>query len=104
MLRNIIIENCRRLISFFKENDKYADHSIARDVSYEGLLKSYGRILDCYGAPASYMSRLYIPDAHYSDFVSYAEKLDNFKVHDWPGATVSVSFNYDGYSWVVEKK
>lgn len=103
MLRDVIIENCRRLLAFFKDNDKYADHALGNDVSYAGLLKIYGRLLDIYGAPRSYMSRLYIPSTHYDDFVDYAEKLDNFKVVSWPDI-VAVSFDYDGYNWVVEKK
>lgn len=103
MLRDVIIENCRRLLTFFKDNDKYADHTLGKDVSYAGLLKTYGRLLDVYGAPRSYMSRLYVPSPHYDDFVDYAEKLDNFKVVSWPDI-VAVSFDYDCYNWIVEKK
>lgn len=103
MLRDVIIENCRRLISFFKDNDKYADHWLVREVSYPGLLDSYGRLLDIYGAPASYMSRIYIPSEHYQGFVDYAERLSNYKVLDWPDV-VAISFDHDGYNWLVQKK
>lgn len=103
MLRDIIIENCRRLISFFNDNDKYADYWLVKEVSYPGLLKAYANILDMYGAPNSFMSRLFIPADHYDGFVGYAEKLNNFKVLDWPDI-VAVSFDYDGYHWVVQKK
>jgi hypothetical protein len=105
LFRDVIIENCRRLLSFFKDNDKYGDHMLIadKDVSYAGLLKMYGILLDLYGAPRSFMSRLCIPGQHYDDFVDYAAKLENFKVVSWPDV-VAVSFDYEGYNWVVEKK
>ena len=105
MNRDTIITNCRRLISFFKDNDKYADHTLVpkNDLSPEGLLKTFGRLLDLYGAPASYMSRLYLRGIEYDEFVKYAETLEDYKVVSWPDI-VAISFKCHGYHWIVENK
>lgn len=103
MTRDVLIENCRRVLSFFKDNDKYADYTLAKEVSDIGLLKTYACILDWNGAPRSYMSRLYLPDKHYEEFVEFAKGLDNYKEVVWP-ERIAISFDFDGYNWIVEKK
>jgi len=103
MTRETIIENCRRLLAFFKSNDLYTDNSFTGEISCSGLLKAYARILDYAGAPASFMSRLYLTGIEYEEFVKYAESLNTYKVVSWPDVT-AITFDYDGYKWVVEKK
>jgi hypothetical protein len=110
MTRDAIIENCRRLLSFFKDEDKYGDHQlILQDLNHKeaiscsGLLRSYGKILDYYGAPSSYMARLYLSDEDYSEFAEYAQTTKNFSELRRLRVT-AISFSIDGYHWIVENK
>jgi hypothetical protein len=110
MTRDAIIENCRRLLSFFKDGDKYGDHQLIlqnlkhkEDISCSGLLRSYARILDCYGSPPSLMATLYLSKEDYIEFVEYAMGMKNFTKIQWPHVT-AVTFDVDGYRWIVENK
>lgn len=98
-----IVDNCDRLFSFYKDAARYDLQQIISNSTPKGLLDLYGRILDFHGAPISYMSRLYLSEGDYDEFVEWAKDTAEFHIIEWPDK-IAIGFNYDGYRWIVENK
>ena len=98
-----VVDNCDRLFLFFKDTAKYDLQQIIANATPKGLVELYGRALDFHGAPASYMSRLYLTGPDYDEFVEWAKEAEGFHVIEWPNK-IAIGFNYVGYRWIVENK
>jgi hypothetical protein len=97
MTKELIIENCRRLIDFYKCNTNVYD--LRFELTFKGLLDVYGWILDYNGAPVRNLSRLYLTDEAFNEMISEVYQMDI--IVDRLYMTTSCCFLYNGYYWEI---
>lgn len=120
MTKETIIDNCNRLMAFYKQKP-ISGHQINETPSCQDLIVWHGRCLDINGAPRMNLSVLYIPiKEEFEEFKSYCK--DGFgegfvehnsrpvsdevkkEVEKIGGAIMPIPyfhFKHDGYYWEV---
>lgn len=97
MTKELIAENLGRVLSFYKSD--FGAGSLVYDISAKGMLDIYANVLDCNGAPARNLSRLYLNDQVWDEF-----KLDicSLRISDYSERYgIGISLLYSGYYWEI---
>lgn len=96
-----IIDNCKRLLAFLKEQSPFSIMDKITEYSPSGLIDLYSRILDINGAPVSGWSILYLTGNDYNEMEYYCRnRCDGYKAH----SPKMFFFSALGYNWTVINK